>query len=144
MDGIRTAWIKDSVLGHWPILYPIPLPSNPWGVMHVLKGTPLEAEIPIVPKHLLDDALRGRCKPLLSRLGTRPSQRSVRISRQLPMACSERVCTLRTEHCAFGSRKLPECYVAPHPNPATATIIRLIAFAWAEDRYVFVVDESLY
>lgn len=143
MDGVRTAWIKDSVLGHWPILYPIPLPGNPWGVMQVLQGTPLASEIPIVPEHMLRDAFQGRCKPLLSNLGTRPSQRSVRLARQFPLPCADRVCTMRTPHCAFGSRNLPECYVAPFEDRMVAAMVREVAQAWAQDRYVFVVDESL-
>lgn len=143
MDGLRYAVFADRHLGCVNVLYPIPLPQNPWGVLSPLQETPWAEEIPTITKEAVDHALHGYLRPFLQQIGSDPLQRSRRLARTLKpehLWCLDgqtRMCDHPGPDCRLGTEKVPACYVAPFDLPqATA-----VAKAWAENRYVFVVGE---
>ena len=143
IPGIRYATIDDPERRRtFKILYPLPAPENAWGVFLPLRETSWGREIPVVSGEALSHALHGYPKPLLGMLKTPPLARAVR----LPLTdklCYEHqchTCAMAKPHCHPGSGQMPECYVAPTEDRDLRDIGVVIAKAWEEGRYVFVVE----
>lgn len=138
MLGIRQAILRDLQLQpDLPLMWPSPTKEDFWGVMAPIKDTPWGQQIPLVPGEIWSLALHGHTKPLRQLLGPPPVVRA----RRLPLAdrvCAEPDCAIRTSLCVPGSGKLPRCYRPPgrdvHP------LVRTIACAWDEGRYIVVVQ----
>jgi len=143
LDGLRYAIVDDPErFRKVPILYPIPLPNNPWGTMLPLRGTSWGSQIPTVTGEALSEALHGFPKPLLEMLGRPPRGRPLRIALE-ERVCLERqqgVCELATAACVPGSGKLPECYIAPTEDRVLRVLANAVGQAWDEGRAVFVVE----
>lgn len=138
MEGIRQAVLLDpKIQPALRVMWPIPTKQDPWGVLAPLRGSIWGDQIPIIPGEIWSYALYGHTHPLRQLLGSNPLVRA----RRLPIAdreCVEPKCALRTEQCAPGSGKLPNCY-----NPPWREMHRLtytVASAWDEGRYVVVVS----
>ena len=142
MDGLRYAIIDDPERHRKvPVLYPTPLPGNPWGVLLPLKGTSWGQQIPEVTGDALSHALHGYPKPLFEMLGRAPKGRPLRLALE-ERECLESQqgsCALATKHCVPGSGKLPDCYLAPTEDRALRALAIAVGRAWDEGRYVFVV-----
>lgn len=127
-------------------MFPVPLPKNRWGVLECLVDTPWATSIPTVSKTGLDHALHGYVTPEFVReMGTAPFVQGRKVP-DMWGYCREyqsRLCAMRTARCRPGKSPTdpPECYRSPGDEPIsryTTAIVR----AWAEGRYVFVVDEE--
>lgn len=142
IDGLRYATIDDRDRAtRLLVMYPAPLPDEPWGVLAPLRGTSWGVQIPEVTGEALSHALHGHAKPLREMLGNPPLARA----RRLPLAetmCYEhqaRTCAQAGPGCYPGSGSMPECYVAPSRRDDLRAAAGAVARAWAERRHVFVV-----
>jgi hypothetical protein len=123
------------------VLYPPPLPKDPWGALAPLRETSWGAEIPLVRGDFLTHALHGHIMPLRRTLGLPPQERPRRLP-LLETICMERQanrCPMATGDCVPGSTRLPECYVAPMMDETLRRLGTMVGRAWDEGRYVFVV-----
>jgi hypothetical protein len=143
ITGLRFTTIADPArFSKVKVLYPAPLPDNPWGVLLPLKDTSWGAQIPTVTGEALSHALHGRPKPLRQMLGNPPQART----RKLPLIdkmCFESqasICDMATPNCFPGSGSMPECYGAPVEDRELRKLATAVAKAWEEGRYVFVVE----
>ena len=143
LDGLRYAVLKDPdrKVG-LKVMYPSPLPGNPWGVLLPVKESSWGEQIPIVSGEALSHALHGYVRPLREMLGNPPVQRArmVPLEDRLCYESQAGICQMASPQCHPGSQQMPECYVAPTEDRALRTLGTAIAQAWEEDRYVFVVE----
>lgn len=143
LDGLRYAVLDDPTrFRRVPVLYPIPAPENPWGVLLPLKETSWGKQIPVVTGEVLSHALHGKPTPLLEMLGRPPKGRPLRLAVEdrMCLEAQQQICELATPHCLPGSGKLPECYVAPAEDRRLRQLATAVGRAWDEGRYVFVVE----
>ena len=122
----------------------IPSKKDPWGDLAVLKGTPWEAEIPVVDKMAYTDAINGWAAPFRKALGTPARVRAKRLP-IISTLCGEHqqgTCPNRADHCRPGSGKLPRCYEAPFEDASVRNIASIVAEAWDEDRFVIVIRDE--
>jgi len=142
IDGLRYASIADPDRAtRLLVMYPAPLPGEPWGVLAPLRGTSWGDQIPEVTGEALSHALHGHPKPLREQVGNPPLARA----RRLPVVesmCIERqarTCAAASPACHPGSGSMPECYSAPARREDLRLAASAVARAWAEGRHVFVV-----
>jgi len=143
IDGMRYAMIKDSERFRTvPVLYPTPLPDNPWGVLLPLRDTVWGAQIPTVTGDALSHALHGNPKALLEMLGRAPRGRPLRLAMEdrRCIEAQQESCALAGSHCVPGSGKLPDCYLAPCEDRTVRLLAITVGRAWDEGRAVFVVE----
>lgn len=143
LDGLRYAVIDDrdretKLL----VLYPIPFPDDPWGVLAPLKGTSWGKQIPTVTGEALSHALHGRAKPLREMLGVPPHGRLLKIDEgdRRCLEQQQQLCPMAGPDCIPGSTRLPDCYVAPSEDRTLRVLGEAVGRAWDEGRYVFVVE----
>lgn len=143
LDGMRYARIPDPDR-HMEllVLYPLPLPDNPWGVLEVLRNTSWGEQIPTVSGEALSHALHGHPKPLREMLGNPPRTRAMQIplEERICLEAQQNICAMAGPHCRPGLRTLPDCYVAPSEDRVLRALGVAIGRAWDEGRYVFVVE----
>jgi hypothetical protein len=142
IDGLRYASIADPDRAtRLLVMYPAPLPGEPWGVLTPLRGTSWGDQIPEVTGEVWSHALHGHPKPLRLQLGNPPFARARRIplGETMCLERQKRMCAAAKPTCHPGSGEMPECYVAPARRDALRVAANAVAHAWAEGRYVFVV-----
>jgi hypothetical protein len=143
IKGCRYATIADPErFSKIKVLYPVPLPDEPWGVFALLKGTVWGNQIPVVTGEVLSHALHGRPKPLLQMLGNPPKGRLSKLSlvEKMCLEAQTNICNMQTPNCYPGSDCLPDCYVSPVGSREIRALATVVAKAWDESRYVFVVS----
>lgn len=143
LDGLRYAVIEDPGIPHpLKVMYPTPLPGNPWGILLPMRETSWGRQIPVVTGEALSHALHGRSLPLREMLGNPPVQRArmIVLADRLCYEAQASICAMATPECRPGSRRMPECYVAPTEDRTLRPLGTAVAQAWDEGRYVFVVD----
>lgn len=143
LEGLRYAVLDDpNRKGGLKVLYPSPLPGNPWGVLLPMKGSSWGRQIPIVTGEALSHALHGRVKPLREMLGNPPFQRArmIVLEDRLCYEAQTQICQMAKIECNPGSQGLPECYVPPTEDRALRVLGGAVAQAWDEGRYVFIVE----
>lgn len=128
-------------MGDIPIMYPIPVPGNMWGVLSPLVGTSWEGIIPRATEDEIDKALRGYLLPLMRRIGTSPGMRGRRLPLEEARCVEWKICGAFTAACRPG-QSLPACYSAPFEDPEARRAATAVARAWAEKRHVFVTEEA--
>lgn len=143
IDGLRYAMLDDPDRHtRLPVVFATPLPDEPWGVLAPLRGTSWGDQIPVVSGEALSHALHGLPKMLREMWGNPPRARALRIVPE-ERVCYEHqagICAIAAPHCHPGSPHMPECYVAPSKDVEIRRLANAVARAWAEERYVFVVD----
>lgn len=143
LDGMRFAIIDDRDRdAKLMVLYPVPFPDDPWGVLSVMRGTSWGAQIPTVTGEALSHAFHGRAKPLREMLGVPPRTRALRIA-EGDRRCLEQqllLCPMAGPNCIPGSGALPDCYVPPSEDRTLRVLGEAVGRAWDEGRYVFIVD----
>lgn len=143
IDGLRYADIEDpDRFTTIKVVYPPPRKGDLWGVLAPLQGTSWGDQIPVVSGDALSHALHGEPRMLRAMLGVPPIRRALRIV-QGERLCFERqrgLCDMSGPHCLPGSTQLPECYVAPTEDRALGRMAEVVAAAWDEGRYVFLVE----
>ena len=142
LDGLRYAMIDDPIrFRRVPVLYPLPLPDEPWGALLPLKDTSWGEQIPTVTGEAISHALHGLPDMLLEMLGRPPKGRPLRLMMEdrMCLEAQQSTCELAGSHCTPGSGKLPECYLAPCEDRRLRQLAVAVGQAWDEGRYVFVV-----
>ncbi|OHD15481.1 MAG: hypothetical protein A2Y38_17515 [Spirochaetes bacterium GWB1_59_5] len=123
------------------ILRPVPTPSSPWGALESLRLTPWGTLIPVVDGEAFSHALHGYFPPLLRVLGRPPAASALKVPEPYRVCAQHsRRCPLAGPDCQPGA-KLPDCYDPPGLDSEEAKLAAaVVALAWAEGRYVVVVE----
>lgn len=142
VDGLRYATFSDPErFTDIRVLYAVPLPQEPWGVLALLRGTSWGDQILTVTGEALSHALHGRVKPLRDQLTYTPRIHVNRIPQNQRLCCwYGKMCGLSSLACMPGSGKLPDCYEAPTEQRELRSLATTIGRAWEEGRHVFVVS----
>jgi hypothetical protein len=135
-ESFRRFTVADERLGDVHLLVPFPSAESPWGALEPLQDTEWGAEIPAVSGAALSDALHGWALPLMRQIGVPPQIHAKRISEDAGRCALSAGCIGSEPHCRPGP-DLPECYEAPGAHTGLTTAV---ALAWAEGRYVVVVE----
>lgn len=121
------------------ILRPYPKPGETWGDLAPLRGTPWGDLLSIVSGASLSHALHGYVTPLMREIGPDPRG----LCRMLPVGFREcrmaKSCPMVSKHCVPGP-KLPTCYSPPRLPPEALLAGATVTGAWAEGRYVLIVE----
>ncbi len=139
MNVVRFA-LDSKEWGRVLLLRPIPRGDNIWGDLAPLQGTPWGDLLPTVTGEALSHALHGHIMPLMRQLGTPPRG----LNQKVPSGyrwCDMRDngCLIASSHCQPGP-KLPACFVPPEVPPEAKMAVTVVALAWAEGRYVILVE----
>ena len=140
MNGIVTAKLPDPRWGEPTIARVIQTEDGgPWGRLRFLVGTDWEPLFPVVPKLVLDQALRGHATPLMKVLGPPPKA----LVKRLPVAelpCAQRKsCVSHTPLCVPGP-KVPDCWETTTFAGEEANLVSYVVRLW-RDGVVIVVEE---
>jgi hypothetical protein len=142
MDGLVRLTIATRDWGDILVLRPIPRDGDAWGVLRPLKDTPWGDLIPVVHGDDFSLALHGHTMPLVRNLSRPPSVLGRFLGREDSWCklLQEQTCMDAAEHCKPG-KGLPECYEAPgFEDDRIKWLASAVAHAWAEGRYVVVVE----
>lgn len=138
-DGIRRFTLTTSDWGDIQVLRPLPDEIGPWGVLHVLKGTPYEDLIPVVSGGDLSLALHGHGTPLMRSIG-RPPERLLKMIPEALRTCRlSGTCIMYNNRVCLPGPKTPECYEAPLDD-AASMVASVVVQAWKNGRYVLVTE----
>ncbi len=140
MNGIVTVKLPDPRWGEPTIARVIPTEEGgPWGRLQFLVGTDWEPLFPVVPKLVLDQALRGHATPLMRVLGPPPKA----LVKRLPVVelpCAQRAsCVSHTPFCVPGP-KVPDCWETPTFKGAEANLVNRVVLLW-RDGVAIVIEE---
>ncbi len=140
--------LKTVDFGTLTLLRPVPteerqgdtLVIDPWGVLGVIRDkVPAIARlIPVVTGEAWSHALHGHARPLMLTIGPAPSA-------LLKMA-SVRECALKNACIMYDAKRcipnkrLPECWTPFGVEEAARQAVSMVTLAWAEGRYVVVVQ----
>lgn len=141
-----------SLGGRIHILRPVPserregetLIVDPWGELAPLREVPEFAQlIPVVDGEAFSHALHGWMRPLMEKIGPEPQHQLIRIPAPFDKCVVRSKCIMHhKERCQPRSKKLPECWM-PGREDLPREVLRavsVVTLAWAEDRYVVVVE----
>lgn len=143
LPGLRVARIPDPLrFSELQVMYPLPAKDDFWGVLAPLRETPWASQIPIVSGEALSHALHGEPKFLRQQLGNPPRVRAKKLPIQHSMCAlaQQNQCVIAKPTCHPGSGEMPECYQAPWDDLETQNMMTVVAKAWNDGHYVFVVD----
>jgi hypothetical protein len=74
-----------------------------------LRGTEIGALIPVVPKEVLEWALKGYTKPLSKAMGVPPEGCLIKVPKASRVCRRRNVCPLHTDQCHVGGKNMPWC-----------------------------------
>lgn len=138
--GLRKVKISCSEQGEIEILYPIPKPNNPLGVLSILPPEWLK-HIPSISGESLSHALHGWATPLVRELPASPYLMMKRIKPKA-MCRSHKGgykkggdCLMASDIC-YPNKEVPECYEAPLDNFQQRMLLSEIILAWKIGMYV--------
>lgn len=138
MTGIVSTKLPDASWGFPTVARAIPKDDDPWGCLGVLRGTPWEPLIPLIPNHIFDQALRGFATPLMRILGPPPKA----FVKRLPLAevpCAMRTaCISHSSNCVPGP-KTPECWEPSTFFGTEAETVSALVRLWRDGVVVIVV-----
>jgi hypothetical protein len=140
--------LKTTDYGDFPLLRPIPkeerqgdlLIIDPWGVLAPIRDDApgLAKLIPVVSGETFSHALHGYVRPLVLALGPAPQA--------LLKLTPTQVCALKDECIMYDRTRcrphkmLPECWLPDEVPPSAREAVATVTLAWAEGRYVVVVE----
>ena len=146
---VRRFQINTKHFGTLSILRPIPSETrdgnimwvDPWGPLAPLRKYPDFATlIPVVSGDVMSHALHGRHQPLADTLRTEPEYMLLSIPSEFRECAMRSECLLYDARICQPHKDIPECWqcggVAPPDRSAAAVVVH----AWAEDRYVVIVE----
>lgn len=115
--------------------------EDPWGELAVLKETPYEKLIPVIPGEVFSHAQHGYLPPLFKVLGPEPKALSRLLPKEYRKCKLAKTCLMFREKECLPGPSLPDCFEPPGlENPAAVPIAAMVALAWKEGRYVVVVE----
>ncbi|MDB4278255.1 hypothetical protein N9917_01495 [Deltaproteobacteria bacterium] len=138
-DGLRRIEINDPEWGEVMLLFPLPKDGDSWGVLAPLRGTVWGEQIVVVAGEKLSHALHGWATPLMRVIGIKPQAHGKRISDVEGTCPQTDTCIMAGPNCRPGS-ETPDCYEPPFLESDAAFLATTVALAWAEGRFVIVVD----
>lgn len=140
--------ISTAHFGDIPVLRPVPTETrqgdtliiDPWGVLAPVRDyvPELARLIPVVTGEEWSHALHGHARPLMLRIGAAPKA----LLKLTPL----RECWLKGECIMYDTKrcvpnkKLPECWQPTDVDDLALRAVALVTLAWAEGRYVVVVE----
>jgi len=139
-----------SIGGKIDILRPLPsekregdtLIVDPWGVLAPLREVPAFAVIiPVVDGESFSDALHGRMRPLMEKIGPEPKHQLARLRPPFTECMRAGTCFMFDERrCHPSRKKLPECWRPRGGDGAAQRAMATVTLAWSEGRYVVIVE----
>lgn len=138
MNGIVVTKIPDLAWGEPKIARAIGNDRDPWGVLAVLRETPWEALIPLIPSSIFDQALRGHVTPLMRLIGPPP----VALAKRLPIVytqCRERDHCVNVSQICRPGEKMPDCWEGSELLPEAVGVASYVARLWRDGIPVIVV-----
>lgn len=139
MRGFREIDLDDADQGEVLLLIALPTEDHLWGVLAPLQNTPWGEQIQVVDGGDLSHALHGYATPLVRNLGSPPRRRARRMPADSVRCALRDSCPMAADHCVPGPG-MPGCYQPPAPEPEILALAAVVARAWAEGRYVMVVE----
>lgn len=138
MKGIVATKLPDAAWGFPTVARVIPRDGDPWGCLSILRGTPWEPLIPLIPDSVFDQALRGFATPLMRILGPPPKA----LVKRLPLA--ETTCAMKGSCVSFGPNcvpgsKVPDCWEPSSFFGPDAEAVNYLVRLWREGTLVIVV-----
>jgi len=140
-----------SLGGPIDILRPLPsekregdtLIVDSWGILAPLRDVPgFAALIPVVDGESFSDALHGRMRPLMEKIGPEPKYQLARL--RAPFTECERAakCFMYDKRrCHPCRKKLPECWwPRGGGDDAAQQAMATVTLTWAEGRYIVIVE----
>lgn len=140
--------IDTKFFGTIKVLRPIPkeerqgetLMVDPWGCLSPIRDfvPQVAALIPVVTGEEWSHALHGHARPLMQKIGPEP--------KNLLKLTPVRECSVRRECVMYDgkrcqpNRKMPECWWPEVPEDLARRAVSVVTLAWAEGRYVVVVE----
>ncbi len=126
--------------GQVQVLRPIPIDGDIWGDFATLKDTDIGKLIPIVSGEALSNALHGYVTPLMNEIGPHPHGLLKQIPEKYRTCQMFESCIMYDLKVCFPCPKLPACYVPPEVSSINQEALAIIILAWAEGRYVILVE----
>ncbi len=138
MTGIVTTKLPDAAWGNPTVARAIQRGDDPWGCLSVMRDTPWEGLIPIIPHHVFDQALRGFATPLMRILGPPPKA----LVKRLPVV--ETTCSLRESCISHGPNcvpgpKTPDCWEPSTFFGVNSEVVNHVVRLWRDGIVVLVV-----
>ena len=121
------------------VLRPYPRSGNAWGDLAPLRGTPLEPFITVVSGASLSHALHGFVRPLMQEIGTHPHGMLRKVQEPQRTCRAAKDCFIRSKDC-YPHPKVPGCFSPSGLDPEAQLAASQVIGAWAEGRYVIVVE----
>ncbi len=117
------------------------LTIDPWGDLAPLREVPEFATlIPVVSGPTMSHALHGHMRPLMEQIGPEPKHQLIRIPAPYDVCSMAGECVMYdAKRCHPRSKKLPECWW-PDAEEGVRRAMAVVTLAWAENRYVVVVE----
>jgi len=139
-----------SLGGKIDILRPLPteerqgetLIVDPWGELASLRDVPeFAALIPVVDGESFSDALHGRMRPLMEKIGPEPKNQLASIRPPFDECMRAGTCIMFDKRrCHPRRKKLPECWLPKGAEEDAQRAVATVTLTWAEGRYVVIVE----
>jgi len=140
--------ISTQAFGDVPLMRPTPaeerqgdtLLVDPWGVLAPVRDhvPGLARLIPVVSGEVFSHALHGHARPLMLVLGPTP-QALLKMTKVRECAL-QKDCVMYDVRRCCPNKKLPECWWPQDVEEVARRASALVILAWAEGRYVVVVE----
>lgn len=139
-NGLKWMTLNDPDQGELKLLVAVPKGGDPWGRLAPLRGTPWEDRIAVVSGEAMSHAMHGWATPLVREIGLAPHYRIRKVPEEEGWCwLHDNGCVLASEKCKPGS-DVPDCYEGRADDPELRRAISHVVLAWAENRYVLVVE----
>lgn len=138
MNGLVITKIPDLSWGEPRIARAVGNDRDPWGVLAVLRETPWEALLPLIPSRVFDQALRGHGTPLMRLLGPPPAA----LAKRLPVIhvrCRERESCVNASPICIPGTKMPDCWEGDSLDSGAVGVASQVARLWRDGIPVIIV-----
>jgi hypothetical protein len=141
MTDFRRFDIDAKEWGQFKVLRPIVRDGeDPWGDLAPLKDTPVGSLIPVISGESFSHALHGYLAPLLREIGPEPKALLRLVPEPMQECLQAGACIMYQENACRLNPKVPGCHVPAGFSPSAASLAAIVLLAWAEGRYVVVVE----
>jgi hypothetical protein len=113
--------------------------GDPWGILRSVADSPIGHLVPVVSGEDMSHALHGYFLPLRRQIGRSPHT-NLRLVSDTMVCAQIKDCILADKAVCFPCKKMPHCYLPPGYEGIPAHAISTVIRAWAEGRYVVVVE----
>lgn len=114
--------------------------SDPWGVLSPLRDSSWSSLIPVVDGEVFSHALHGHARPLIEVIGPAPRSLLRLIPEESRRCWMDKNCISYSPKTCFPGKRLPVCFEPMGVEEAARRAASTVALAWAENRYVIVVE----